>query len=93
MCLVVAIAGLPRASWATGEKASPDEIAKYAALEAASPEAASFEGGDAAGTLLFILVVALIVVLIYYLIQNSSHNSMRSPLEADGSPPPPAVFR
>jgi hypothetical protein len=89
MCVALVLAGMPRTSWATGEKATPAEDAAYAALEAASPEAAAFEGGDAAGTLLFILVVALIAVLIYYLIENSHHHSMHSPLDA----PVPAAFR
>ncbi|HEU4339509.1 MAG TPA: hypothetical protein VFS19_05535 [Planctomycetota bacterium] len=93
LCLVVAIAGLPRASWASGEKATPAEDAKYAELEAASPEAASFEGGDAAGVLLFILIVAAIAVLIYYMMDHG-HHAMKSPIDAPEAPaPPPAVFR
>jgi len=93
LCLVVAIAGLPRPSWASGEKATAAEAEKYAALEAASPDAASFEGGDAAGALLFILVVAAIAVLIYLLMERSNH-AMKSPADApDAPPPPPAVFR
>ena len=92
LSVVIVLAGLPRSSWASGEKATAAEVEKYAALEAASPEAAAFEGGDAAGTLLFILVVAAIAVLIYMLMEN--HHSVRSPLDGGDVPaPPPAPFR
>ncbi|HKS15861.1 MAG TPA: hypothetical protein VJU16_00960 [Planctomycetota bacterium] len=92
MAVVIVLAGLPKSSWASGEKATAAEDAKYAALEAASPEAAAFEGGDAAGTLIFIIVVAAIAVLIYMLMDH--HHSMRSPLDgADAPVPPPAQFR
>lgn len=92
MCVAVVLAGLPRSSWASGEKATPAEVAKYAALEAASPEAASFEGGDAAGVLIFVLIVAAIAVLIFVLLDHP--NSMKSPADAPEAPAPrPAVFR
>jgi hypothetical protein len=94
MCVVVVLAGLPRMAWASGEKATVAEDAKYAALEAASPEVASFEGGDAAGVLLFILVVAAIAALIYFLMDHN--HAMSSPLDPRDAPvpsPSPALFR
>jgi hypothetical protein len=92
LCVAVVLAGLPRSSWASGEKATPAEVAKYAALEAASPEAAAFEGGDAAGVLLFIVIVAAIAVLIFLLMDHPS--SMKSPADVPEAPAPrPAVFR
>ncbi|HZN61715.1 MAG TPA: hypothetical protein VFC90_04860 [Planctomycetota bacterium] len=92
MCVVMVIAALPRSTWASGEKATAAEDAKYAALEAASPEAASFEGGDAAGFLLFLVLVAAVVLLIYLIMDH--HHSTRSPLDAPDAPaPPPAQFR
>ena len=93
MCVVIVLAGLPLRSVASGEKATAAEDAKYAALEAASPDVATFEGGDAAGVLLFLLLVAAIAVLIY-LIMDHQHHAMRSPLDtAPAHAPPPAVFR
>ena len=93
MCMVIVLAGLPLRSAASGEKATAAEDAKYAALEAASPDVATFEGGDAAGVLLFLVLVAAIALVVYLIMDHSNH-SMKSPL--DGGPaaaPPPAVFR
>lgn len=68
LCAVLVIAGLPRPSWASGEKASAEEVAKYAALEAASPDAGSFEGGAPPNALWIGLAVACILVIgIYWL--------------------------
>jgi hypothetical protein len=93
MCAVVVLAGLPRSAWSTGEKATAAEDAKYAALEAASADVATFEGGDAAGVLLFILVVAAIAALIFFLMDHHGH-SMTSPADApEAAAPRPAVFR
>lgn len=61
MCVVMALAGLPQSSWASGDKATEAEDAKYAALEAASPEAASFEGGDSTGILVGLILIALLI--------------------------------
>ena len=93
MCVVLVLAGLPKPAFATGEKATATEDAKYAELEASSPEAASFQGGDAGGVLLFIVLVAAIALLIY-LLMDRNHHSMTSPLDqAATSPPPPPHFR
>lgn len=93
MCVVIVLAGLPLRSAASGEKATAAEDAKYAALEAASPEVATFEGGDAASVLLVLVLVAALVLLIYLIMDHSKH-SMRSPLDSgDPAVPTPAVFR
>ena len=94
MCLVVAVAGLPRPVEASGEKATKAELSELAAWEAQSPELQNFEGGDAAGVLLFLIVVAAIAVLIYVLMDH--HNHAMRPVdgsEASVQPPPPPQFR
>jgi hypothetical protein len=91
LCVALLIAGLPVSSWATGEKMTAAEDAAYAALEAASPEAAAFEGGDSVvGIILVIAVVALIVWLI---LDHEKQHAMSSPLEGGDAPAPPAAFR
>ena len=93
MCLVVAMAGLPRMVEASGDKATKSEMAELAAWETQAPEVVTFEGGDAAGTLLFIVVVAAIAVLIYMLMDH--HHAM-TPVDGGGAPPaplPPPLFR
>ena len=93
LCVAVVLAGLPKSAQATGEKATSAEDAKYAELEATSPEVASFEGGDAGGTLLFIVLVAAIALIVYLLLEHN-HHSMVSPLDrAATSPPAPPQFR
>jgi hypothetical protein len=93
MCLVMVVAALPTSAWASGDKASESEVAKYAELEAASPEAAAFEGGDAAGTLLFIVVVAAIVVLVYYLLDAHHHAAGPRPAGDTRLAQAPPLFR
>ena len=73
LCLVVALAALPRPTEANGVKGSKAEAAEFAQRQAAAPGLEKFEGGDAAGTLLFILVVAAIVVIVYYLLDSHHH--------------------
>jgi len=93
MCLVVAMAGLPRPVEASGDKATKAELSELAAWESQAPEAQNFEGGDAAGVLLFLLVVAAIAVIVYLLMERD--HSMYSPLEGMDAavPPPPPLFR
>jgi hypothetical protein len=60
--------------------------------QAASPNAALFEGGE---SVLGVIIAILIIVLLVYLIIELSHNhSMSSPLDgAAAAAPPPALFR
>lgn len=79
MCVVMILATLPRSSWASGEKATAAEDAKYAALEATSPQAAAFKGGDAGSVW---LIIFLILVLSGWLFSASDRIHPLS--ESDG---------
>ena len=91
LCVALLLAGLPTGSWATGEKMTAAEDAAYAALEAASPDAAAFEGGDS--VLGIILIIAVIVLIVYLIMDHEKAHAMTSPLEGGDAPAPPAPFR
>lgn len=94
MCLVLLVATAPRVTSAQDEKGSKKEAAEFAHREAQAPELLKFEGGDAAGVLVFILVVAAIAALVYLLIDH--HHAMKSPADREATSPvrpPPPMFR